>query len=378
VASVSKLAQKVSQPFTVWFGLVAVEVSPCLLHMFSFNLPETHHLYLLASSFTDFWRRINIYWKDFVMKLFFYPTHFALRKVGPIRAMSVATVVTFIATWLAVSYAEATPLAIEFDPRTYNLNPNRIESVLTPRTKAIIPVHLYGTTSGHGSDLGDRSEIRTEVIEDAAQAQGARYKGRRTGSLGNAAGFSSYPAKNLGAFSDARAITTDDADLANRVLRLRNYGSQQKYYHDLKGFNSRLDELQAAFLRVKLRKLDEWNGRRSIAKLYNSELSTVNSQLVLPFVPNWAEPAWYIFVIRHSRREFIQQKLPEAGIATLIHYPIPPHLSAAYNKGKYSRGTFLLAEELSGTASSLPIGPHVSSDDVRCVVEALNRTIRSL
>jgi alginate O-acetyltransferase complex protein AlgI len=133
-----------------------------LLHMFGFNLPETHHLYLLASSFTDFWRRINIYWKDFVMKLFFYPTHFALRKVGPRRAMSVATLVTFIATWLAVSYAEATPLAIESDPRTYNLDPNRIESVLTPHTKAIIPVHLYGTTSGHGSDLGDRSETRTE------------------------------------------------------------------------------------------------------------------------------------------------------------------------------------------------------------------------
>jgi alginate O-acetyltransferase complex protein AlgI len=133
-----------------------------LLHMFGFNLLKTHHLYLLAFSFTDFWRRINIYWKDFVMKLFFYPTHFALRKVGPIRAMSVATVVTFIATWLAVSYAEATPLAIESDPRTYNLDPNRIESVLTPQTKAIIPVHLYRTTSGHGSDLGDRSETRTE------------------------------------------------------------------------------------------------------------------------------------------------------------------------------------------------------------------------
>jgi dTDP-4-amino-4,6-dideoxygalactose transaminase len=286
---------------------------------------------------------------------------------------------TFIATWLAVSYAEATPVAIECDPKTYNLDPNRIESALTPHTKAIIPVHLYGQPADMDPIWEIAQKYGLKVIEDAAQAQGARYKGRRTGSIGNAAAFSFYPAKNLGAFGDAGAITTDDADLADRVLRLRNYGSQQKYYHDLKGFNSRLDELQAAFLRVKLRKLDEWNGRRRrIAELYNSELSTVNSQLVLPFVPNWAEPAWYIFVIRHSRRDLVQQRLADAGIATLIHYPIPPHLSAAYNNGKYSRGTFLLAEELSDTALSLPIGPHVSSEDVRRVVEALYQATRLL
>jgi dTDP-4-amino-4,6-dideoxygalactose transaminase len=286
---------------------------------------------------------------------------------------------TFIATWLAVSYAEATPLPIESDPRTYNLDPNRIESVLTPHTKAIIPVHLYGQPADMDPILEIAQKHGLKVIEDAAQAQGAQYKGRRTGSLGDAAGFSFYPAKNLGAFSDAGAITTNDADLTDRIRRLRNYGSQQKYYHELKGFNSRLDELQAAFLRVKLRKLDEWNARRRrIAELYNSQLSTVNSQLVLPYVPSWAEPAWYIFVIRHPRRELVQQRLAEAGIGTLIHYPIPPHLSPAYNNGKYSRGTFLLAEELSDTALSLPIGPHVSSEEVRCVVEALNRATRLL
>jgi len=286
---------------------------------------------------------------------------------------------TFIATWLAVSYAEATPVAVEPDPRTYNLDPNRIESALTPHTKAIIPVHLYGQPADMDPILEIAQKHGLKVIEDAAQAQGARYKGRRTGSLGDAAGFSFYPAKNLGAFSDAGAITTNDGDLTDRVRRLRNYGSQQKYYHDLKGFNSRLDELQAAFLRVKLRKLDEWNDRRRrIAKLYNSQLSTLNSQLVLPCVANGSEPSWYMFVIRHPRRELIQQKLDEAGIGTLIHYPIPPHLSGAYTNGRYARGAFPVAEELSDTALSLPMGPHVLTEQAACVVEALDRATRSL
>jgi dTDP-4-amino-4,6-dideoxygalactose transaminase len=286
---------------------------------------------------------------------------------------------TFIATWLAVSYAQATPVAIECDPRTYNLDPNRIEAALTPYTKAIIPVHLYGQPADMDPIVQVAHRYGLKVIEDAAQAQGARYKGRRPGSLGDAAGFSFYPAKNLGAFSNAGAVTTNDSDLADCVRRLRNYGSQKKYYHDLKGFNSRLDELQAAFLRVKLRKLDEWNGRRRrIAELYNSQLSSLNSELVLPFVPDWAEPAWYLFVIRHSRRHLIQRRLAEDGISTLIHYPIPPHLSAAYNNGKYSRGAFPLAEELSDTALSLPMGPHVLTEQAACVVEALDRATRSL
>jgi dTDP-4-amino-4,6-dideoxygalactose transaminase len=286
---------------------------------------------------------------------------------------------TFIATWLAVSYAGATPVPVEPDPRTYNLDPNRIESALTPHTKAIIPVHLYGQPADMNPIVEIAHKHGLKVIEDAAQSQGARYKGRNTGSLGDAAGFSFYPAKNLGAFSDAGAITTSDTDLADRVCRLRNYGSQKKYYHDLKGFNSRLDELQAAFLRVKLRKLDEWNGRRRrIAALYNSQLSTLNSQLLLPLVPDWAEPVWYLFVIRHSRRDLVQQKLFEAGIGTLIHYPIPPHLSGAYANGKYFRGAFPVAEELSDTALSLPMGPHLSQQEASCVVEALDRATRSL
>jgi dTDP-4-amino-4,6-dideoxygalactose transaminase len=286
---------------------------------------------------------------------------------------------TFIATWLAVSYAEATPVAVEPDPRTYNLDPGRIKSALTPRTRAIIPVHLYGQPADMDPILEIAQKHGLKVIEDAAQAQGARYKGRRTGSLGDAAGFSFYPAKNLGAFSDAGAITTNDGDLTDRVRRLRNYGSQQKYYHDLKGLNSRLDELQAAFLRVKLRKLDEWNSRRRrVAQFYNFKLSTLNSQLVLPCVANWSEPSWYMFVIRHPRRDLVQQRLADVGIGTLIHYPVPPHLSGAYANGRYFRDAFPVTEELSHTVLSLPMGPHVSSDDAGCVVEALNRTIRSL
>jgi Predicted pyridoxal phosphate-dependent enzyme apparently involved in regulation of cell wall biogenesis len=286
---------------------------------------------------------------------------------------------TFIATWLAVSYAGATPIPVEPDPRTYNLDPNRIESALTPRTKAIMPVHLYGQPADMDPILEIAHKQGLKVIEDAAQAQGAEYKGRRTGLLGDAAAFSFYPAKNLGAFSDAGAVTTNDAKLADSIRRLRNYGSQRKYYHDFKGFNSRLDELQAAFLRVKLKKLDEWNRRRRrIADLYNSQLSTVNPQLLLPFVPGWAEPAWHLFVIRHSRRDLLQQKLFEAGIGTQIHYPIPPHLSGAYANGKYLRGAFPLAEELSDTVLSLPMGPHVSMKQAEFVIEALGRAVGSL
>jgi dTDP-4-amino-4,6-dideoxygalactose transaminase len=259
------------------------------------------------------------------------------------------------------------------------LDPTRIEAALTPRTKAVIPVHLYGQPADMDPILEIAHEHGFKVIEDAAQSQGARYKGRRTGSLGDAAGFSFYPAKNLGAFSDAGAVTTSDAELAAHVRKLRNYGSHKKYYHDLKGFNSRVDELQAAFLRVKLKKLEEWNARRRrIADLYNSQFSTLDAQLIVPFVPNWAEPVWYVFVVRHSRRELVQQRLAEAGIGTLIHYPIPPHLSGAYSNGKYSRGAFPVAEELSATVLSVPMGPHVSDEQAAWVVEALSCATRSL
>jgi dTDP-4-amino-4,6-dideoxygalactose transaminase len=274
---------------------------------------------------------------------------------------------TFIATWLAISYAGATPVPVEPDPKTFNLDPGRIQAALTRQTKAIMPVHLYGQPADMDPIMSIARKHGLKVIEDNAQAQGARYTGRRTGSLGHAAGHSFYPGKNLGAFSDAGAVTTNDGDLAGRIRTLRNYGSKKKYYNDVKGFNSRLDELQAAFLRVKLKKLDEWNDRRrSVAALYLTELRSA-ANLALPFVPEWAEPVWHLFVVRHPKRDALQQKLAAADIGTLIHYPVPVHLSGAYSDGKWLRGSFPMAEELSDTVLSLPMGPHLAKEQTRFV-----------
>ena len=274
---------------------------------------------------------------------------------------------TFIATWLAISYAGATPVPVEPDPKTFNLDPGRIQAALTRQTKAIMPVHLYGQPADMDPIMSIARKHGLKVIEDNAQAQGARYQGRRTGSLGHAAGHSFYPGKNLGAFSDAGAVTTNDGDLAGRIRTLRNYGSKKKYYNDVKGFNSRLDELQAAFLRVKLKKLDEWNDRRrSVAALYLTELRSA-ANLALPFVPEWAEPVWHLFVVRHPKRDALQQKLAAADIGTLIHYPVPVHLSGAYSDGKWLRGSFPMAEELSDTVLSLPMGPHLAKEQTRFV-----------
>jgi len=285
---------------------------------------------------------------------------------------------TYIATWLAVSYAGATPVPVEPDPRTYNLDPNRVEAAITPKTKAIMPVHLYGQPADMDPILDIARKHGLKVIEDNAQAQGARYKGRRTGALGDAAGNSFYPGKNLGAFGDAGAVTTDDPELADRVRTLRNYGSKKKYYNEVKGYNSRLDELQAAFLRVKLGKLDEWNARRrGVAARYLAELKNVPG-LVLPLVPDWAEPVWHLFVIRHPGRDRLQQQLADAGIGTLIHYPVPPHLSGAYADGRGSRGDYPLAEELAGTVLSLPMGPHLTREHTGRVVEELHRAGKNL
>jgi dTDP-4-amino-4,6-dideoxygalactose transaminase len=284
---------------------------------------------------------------------------------------------TFIATWLAVSYAGATPVPVEPDPQTYNLNPALIETAITPRTRAIMPVHLYGQPANMDPILALADRHGLKVIEDAAQAHGARYRGRRTGSLGHAAGFSFYPGKNLGAFTDAGAVTTNDGDVALKVRKLRNYGSAVKYQHELQGINSRLDELQAAFLRVKLRHLDAWNARRQqLAARYLDQLSTIDPQLVLPTVPSWAAPVWHLFVIRHSRRDELQRHLTAAGIGTLIHYPVPPHRSGAYrdhfpSDPKSQASAFPAAEQLAHTVLSLPIGPHVTPEQVDVVVSAL-------
>jgi len=276
---------------------------------------------------------------------------------------------TFIATWLAVSYAGATPVPVEPDEATYNIDPSKIEAAITGKTKAIMPVHLYGQPAEMDPILEIASRYRLKVIEDAAQAHGARYKGKKTGGLGDAAGFSFYPGKNLGAFGDGGAVTTNDSTLAERVRRLSNYGSHVKYAHDVKGFNSRLDELQAALLRVKLRHLDEWNGRRQqIADQYLQKLSA-RDYLILPHVPPWAEHVWHLFVVRTSKRDPLQKYLEDQEIQTLIHYPVPPHKQGAYQELAH---LFLpVSEKLHKEVLSLPIGPVMDEDDIEQICNAL-------
>lgn len=283
---------------------------------------------------------------------------------------------TYIATWLAVSYAGATPIPVEPDEYTYNINPSLIEEAITPRTKAIIAVHLYGQPADMDPINAVAKKHRLKVIEDAAQAHGARYKGRRVGTLGDAAGFSFYPGKNLGAIGDGGAVTTNDAALAQKVQELGNYGSKVKYHNGVKGFNSRLDELQAAFLREKLKVLDAWNDRRKqIAAEYLRQLDGAN--LGLPHVPEWADPVWHLFVVRCTNREAFQAYLSAKGVGTLIHYPIPPHLQPAYAELNYPRGRFPISEEIHRKVLSLPIGPHLSSEQMSRVVSACNTYVRA-
>lgn len=278
---------------------------------------------------------------------------------------------TYIATWLAVSYVGARPIPIEPDPATFNIDSARIESAITPRTRAILAVHLYGQTVDMDAVLAIARRHNLKVIEDSAQAHGAAYKQKQAGALGDAAGWSFYPGKNLGAFGDAGAVTTNDDELAERIRTLRNYGSKVKYFNEVKGYNSRLDPLQAAFLRVKLKHLNGWNSRRKeIALQYLSSLSDL-PELTLPYVPEWADPAWHVFVIRHAQRDALQKYLGENGIGTLIHYPIPPHLSEAYQDAGYGRGDFPLAENIAQTVLSIPIGPHLASHQTAQVISAI-------
>ena len=279
---------------------------------------------------------------------------------------------TFIASWLAVSNVGAKPVPVEPDPKTYNIDASRIEAAITSRTKAIMPVHLYGQPADIDPILAIAEKHGLKVVEDNAQAQGARYKGRRTGGLGHAAGVSFYPGKNLGAFGDSGAVTTNDVKLAETVTLLRNYGSKVKYRHELPGVNSRIDELQAAFLRVKLRHLDEWNMRRmKAAAKYLDRLASEVPQLILPFVPLWAEPVWHLFVVRHAQRDALQKKLQEKGVQTLIHYPVPAHLSGAYNSTGNKKVNFPKCERISQEVLSLPIGPHLSQEQADKVISAV-------
>jgi len=278
---------------------------------------------------------------------------------------------TYIATWLAVSYAGAKPVPVEPDIATYNLNPALIEAAITKRTKAILPVHLYGQPADMDPIMALGAKYGLKVIEDSAQSHGARYKGRRTGGLGDAAGHSFYPGKNLGAFGDGGAITTNDPAFADRARVLRNYGSRIKYHNEVKGFNSRLDELQAAFLRVKLGHLDIWNNRRKkVAETYYRLLKGLPN-ITLPYVPQWADPVWHLFVIQHPRRSDFQTRLDAAGVSSLIHYPIPPHQSEAYADAGFPLGKLPVAEALSLGVLSVPIGPHLSDEQAIYVAEQI-------
>jgi dTDP-4-amino-4,6-dideoxygalactose transaminase len=277
---------------------------------------------------------------------------------------------TYIATWLAVTYTGATPVPVEPVESTYNLDPARLEAAITPRTKVILPVHLYGQAADMDPIMAIARHHNLRVLEDAAQAHGASYNGRYVGGLGDIAAWSFYPGKNLGAFGDAGAITTNDAALADRVRVLRNYGSRIKYINEVPGYNARLDELQAAILRVKLKKLAEWNERRrEIAQLYLENLQGLD--LILPDVPANNAPVWHLFVVRHPRRDDLQKYLSQAGIGTLIHYPIPPHLQQAYANLNLKEGSLPVSEAIHREVLSLPIFPHLPLEQARQVIAAL-------
>lgn len=284
---------------------------------------------------------------------------------------------TYIATWLAVSAVGARPSPVEPDPATFNIDPARIEAAITPATKALLPVHLYGQPADLDPILEIARKHRLSVVEDAAQAHGARYKGRRIGGHGDIVCWSFYPGKNLGALGDAGAITSNRAELADRVRTLCNYGSRVKYVNEVLGVNSRLDPLQAAVLRAKLPHLDAWNvRRRALAAAYAEGLA--GAGLLLPQVPAWAEPVWHLYVVRSVGRDRLQKLLSEAGVGTLIHYPIPPHMQAAYSSLAFAPEMLPLAKGLAGEVLSLPIGPHSAPTDVDRVIAAVSALGRVL
>ncbi|RZK32608.1 MAG: DegT/DnrJ/EryC1/StrS family aminotransferase [Hymenobacter sp.] len=278
---------------------------------------------------------------------------------------------TYIATWLAVSYVGGVPVPVEPDPRTYNLDPTRLEAAITPRTKGIMPVHLYGQACAMGPIMEVAKRHGLWVVEDNAQAQGAAWQGGLTGTFGAANGTSFYPGKNLGALGDAGAVTTNDAALDTKIRTLRNYGSQQKYYNEIIGYNSRLDELQASVLRVKLEHLPTWTAQRQqVAAWYDQHLAGLGD-LLLPTVAEGATHVYHLYVVRTARREALQQHLTAQGIGTLIHYPVPPHRQQAYAHLNMPAGAFPIAEEIANTALSMPMWPGMTEEQVTKVAEAV-------
>jgi len=282
---------------------------------------------------------------------------------------------TYIATVLVVNIVGATPIFVEPDPRTFNIDPEKIESAITKKTKAVIAVHLYGQTAAMTKIKKICTKHNLKLIEDAAQAHGALHKGKKAGSMGDAAGFSFYPGKNLGAFGDAGAVTTNDPKVANYIEIARNYGSDVKYYNLIKGFNTRLSEMQAAILDVKLRYLDKWNKRRQkIADYYLAHLNPDKKEtFLLPVVAGENKHVWHLFVIQTKKRNQLQSYLKDQVIETLIHYPVPPYSQKAYQEYNRFAIKFPITNRMSQEVLSLPIGPHMSSEQVKYVTEKVNQ-----
>lgn len=284
---------------------------------------------------------------------------------------------TYIATWLAVTHVGARPIPVEPDATTFNIDPLLIEAAITPKTRAIMPVHLYGQPADLEPILALAHRHGLRVLEDAAQAHGARYRSQKIGGHGDAVAWSFYPGKNLGALGDGGAITTNDPAIAEKLRELRNYGSKVKYHNDAVGYNSRLDELQAALLRVKLPYLDATNRHRAeIARLYCEGLAGLD--LILPYVSDHADPVWHLFVIRHEQRDELARRLHESGVSTMIHYPVPPHLQPAYAFLGHGKGTFPVSEALHLSVLSLPIGPTQSLADTEKIITAVQAAARKI
>ena len=278
---------------------------------------------------------------------------------------------TYIATALAVSRVGAKVVFVEPDPETHNLDPSLFEQAITEKTRAVIPVHLYGLPADMDSINNIAGKYNIRVIEDACQAHGAQYKNKKAGALSDVAAFSFYPGKNLGAFGDGGAITTNNDELASKIRSLRNYGSQKKYFNEFQGVNSRLDELQAAILRVKLKCLDEWNQRRrKIAETYNELLKNLDG-VRLPTEPDEYQSCWHLYVISSVERGPLQRKLEDHGVGTMIHYPLPPYRQEAYEDLGIAKGGFPIADKISDSVLSLPIGPHLSLESAHYICQMI-------
>ena len=279
---------------------------------------------------------------------------------------------TYIATWLAVTAVGATVVPVEPDEGTLNIDPARVEAAVTGRTRVILPVHLYGQTADMRAIMEIARRHGLQVLEDSAQAHGARCRGTRAGNLGDASAWSFYPGKNLGAFGDGGAVTTNDDAIAAQLRVLRNYGSRIKYVNDVRGVNSRLDDIHAAVLTAKLGVLDAWNARRTACAVrYTADLADTPVQL--PAVPAWATPVWHLYVVRTPRRDALQAALRADGVDTLIHYPHPPHRQQAYADSPVAAQPFPISERLHREVLSLPIGPHLTDQQQRRVIDAVHR-----